>query len=146
MPYRQVIAGRVRIPVVSNVVIPFQATTTFEDYEINTGRPIAFELPLPDRRAEPDSLRALRRRAQGLAPRGAAGCRATRPTACAPWDYAGRWPGGRFELHRPSNATLGRYDQWPDSLSLEADPGGGSPRARDGGRARTARRGASRLR
>ena len=48
MPYRQVIAGRVRIPVVSDVVIPFQATTTFDDYTINGGQPIAFELPLPD--------------------------------------------------------------------------------------------------
>jgi hypothetical protein len=46
MPYRQVLAGRVRIPVVSDVVIPFQASTTFEDYAINAGRPIRFELPL----------------------------------------------------------------------------------------------------
>jgi hypothetical protein len=38
------------------------------------------------------------------------------------WDYAGRWPGGRYELHRPSNVTLDRYDAWPDSLSLESDP------------------------
>ena len=38
MPYRQVIAGRVRLPVVSDVVIPFQATTTFDDYTINGGR------------------------------------------------------------------------------------------------------------
>lgn len=48
MPYRQSIAGTVRIPIVSDVVIPFQAVTTFDDYEINTGRPVAFELPLPD--------------------------------------------------------------------------------------------------
>ena len=40
MPYRQVIAGRVRMPMVSDLVIPFQATTTFDDFEINTGRPI----------------------------------------------------------------------------------------------------------
>ena len=69
MPYRQVIAGRVRLPLVSDVVIPFQATTTFDDYAI--------------------SLRAGR---------------------------------GRYELHRPSNVTLERYDRWPDSLSLDADP------------------------
>jgi hypothetical protein len=62
MPYRQVIAGRVRIPVVSDVVIPFQATTTFDDYTINSGRPIAFQVPLPDTVGlSPDSLRALRR-------------------------------------------------------------------------------------
>ena len=38
MPYRQVIAGRVRMPIVSDVVIPFQATTMFDDYAINGGR------------------------------------------------------------------------------------------------------------
>ena len=58
----------------SNVVIPFQATTTFDDDEINGGRPIAFDLPLPDtaglsqdslrvlRRVRTDSLRSARRR------------------------------------------------------------------------------------
>jgi hypothetical protein len=124
MPYRQVIAGQVRLPLVSDLVIPFQATTTFEDYTINSGRPIVFELPLLDsmglsrdsvrklRRARRDSLQAARR---GQLTRGADSLRS--------WDYAGRWRGGRFELHRPPNATLNRYDRWPDSLSLEPDPG-----------------------
>jgi len=123
MPYRQVIAGRVRVPVVSNLVVPFQATTTFEDYAINSGRPIVFELPLLEetglsrdsvrklRQAHIDSVRAARRN-QLRSP----------PDSLRAWDYAGRWHGGRFELHRPPNATLDRYDQWPDSLSLEADP------------------------
>ena len=48
MPYRQVIAGRVRLPLVSDVVIPFQATTTFDDYTINAGHPIEFAVALPD--------------------------------------------------------------------------------------------------
>jgi hypothetical protein len=121
MPYRQVIAGRVKIPVVSDLVIPFQATTTFEDYEINTGRPIAFELPLPDstvtdsasmrrtREARRDSLRAERRG------RGAG-------DSLRSWAYADRWQGGRYELHRPSNDSLARYADWTDSLQLEADP------------------------
>jgi hemolysin secretion/activation protein ShlB/FhaC/HecB len=123
MPYRQVIAGRVQIPVVSDLVIPFQATTTFADYTINGGQPIAFELPLLDelglsrdsvrqlRRARLDSLRAARRDQLGGT-----------PDSLRAWDYAGRWRGGRYELHRPPNATLDRYDRWPDSLSLEADP------------------------
>lgn len=123
MPYRQVIAGTVRMPVVSDVVIPFQATTTFEDYTINGGRPIVFELPLLDelglsrdsvrklRRARVDSIRAARRRQLG-----------GRADSLRAWDYAGRWRGGRYELHRPPNATLDRYDQWPDSLSLAPDP------------------------
>jgi hypothetical protein len=123
MPYRQVIAGTVRMPMVSDVVIPFQATTTFEDYTINSGRPIVFDLPLLDelglsrdsvrklRRARVDSIRAARRNQLG-----------GRADSLRAWDYAGRWRGGRYELHRPPNATLNRYDQWPDSLSLAPDP------------------------
>ncbi len=116
MPYRQVIGGRVRIPVVSDLVIPFRATTVFEDFEINTGRPIAFELPIADssraaRRSRRDSLRAAR---QGDAP-GVAQRQQS-------WDYAGRWAGGRYELHRPSNDSLDRFAAWPDSLSLDTDP------------------------
>lgn len=114
MPYRQVIAGRVRLPLASDVVIPFQATTTFDDYEINTGRNIAFTLPLPDsgtvkskaeRRARRDSLRAERRSGDGE----------------RSWNVAGTWPGGRYELHRPSNDSLARYAGWTDSLELESD-------------------------
>jgi hypothetical protein len=123
MPRRQVIAGLARLPLASDLVIPFQATTTFEDYAINSGRPIVFELPLLDqlglsrdsvrklRRARLDSLQAARRTQLGGT-----------PDSLRAWDYAGRWPGGRYELHRPSNATLNRYDEWPDSLSFEADP------------------------
>jgi hypothetical protein len=124
MPYRQVIAGTVRMPLVSDLVIPFQATTTFADYTINAGRPIVFELPLLDelglspdsvrklRRARVDSIRAARRHQLG----------GGRPDSLRAWDYAGRWRGGRYELHRPPNVTLDRYDQWPDSLSLDPDP------------------------
>jgi hypothetical protein len=119
MPYRQVISGRVRIPLVSDVVIPFRAVTTFDQFDINTGRPIAFEFPLtgsdhPDslaarRDARRDSLRAERR-----------GDRSS--DSLRSWDYADRWAGGRYELHRPSNDSLGRYREWTDSLSLDADP------------------------
>ena len=38
MPYRQVLSGRVTIPLVGDLVIPFEAVTTFRDYEINTGQ------------------------------------------------------------------------------------------------------------
>jgi hypothetical protein len=118
MPRRQVVWGRVRIPVLNDLVIPFRATTTFEEMEVNTGRAVAFEVPLPDsagrrltrdaRRARRDSLQAERRGA-GEDPRRA-------------WNYAGRWPGGRYELHRPSNDSLSRFQGWPDSLAWEADP------------------------
>ena len=114
MPYRQVISGRVRIPVVSDLVIPFQATTVFEDFQINTGRPIAFEVPLADtsrtaRRARRDSLRAERRGDPT-------------PDSLRAWNYASRWSGGRYELHRPSNDSLGRFDAWADPMRLENDP------------------------
>jgi hypothetical protein len=118
MPYRQIIAGRVRVPMVSDLVIPFRATTTFDDFEINTGRPVSFAIALPERPPTPeerkvrrDSLRAERRGrgAEGEEERGA-------------WTAADRWPGGRFELHRPSDDSLARFDAWQDSLLLEGDP------------------------
>ena len=115
MPFRQVISGRVRIPLVSDLVIPFRAVTTFDDFEINTGRPIAFELPLPP--DHPDSLEARREARDSL--------RAEYPDeadSLRSWDYADHWTGGRYELHRPGNAYLDRYQGWLDSLSLESDP------------------------
>jgi hypothetical protein len=123
MPHRQVLAGRVRLPMLKDVVIPFQATTTFDNYEINSGRPIVFELPLPDTAGlSADSLRALRRgrmdslqaQRRGRSDEGTDSLRA--------WDYADQWPGGRYELHRPPDVELDRYDAWPDSLRMEADP------------------------
>ena len=123
MPYRQVIAGRVRLPVVSDVVIPFQATTTFDDYTINGGHPIEFAVALPDTAGlTRDSLRALRRARQDSLQAERRGRGAELADSLRSWDYAGRWPGGRYELHRPSNVTLDRYDRWPDSLSFETDP------------------------
>jgi hypothetical protein len=123
MPYRQVIAGRVRLPVVSDVVIPFQATTLFDDYTINAGRPIVFDVPLPDTTGlGPDSLRALRRARQDSLRAARRGSADETADSLRSWDYADRWPGGRYELHRPSNVTLQRYDAWPDSLALDADP------------------------
>jgi hypothetical protein len=118
MPRRQVVSGRVRIPVVSDLVIPFRATTTFEELGVNTGRPVAFDVPLPDsggrrltrdeRRARRDSIRAERRGAGEDSRRA--------------WNYAGRWSGGRYELHRPSNDSLRHFQGWPDSLAWEGDP------------------------
>jgi hypothetical protein len=123
MPYRQVIAGRVRLPVVSDVVIPFQATTTFDDYTINGGHPIEFAVALPDTAGlTRDSLRALRRARQDSLQAERRGRGGELADSLRSWDYAGRWPGGRYELHRPSNVTLDRYDRWPDSLSFETDP------------------------
>jgi hypothetical protein len=123
MPYRQVLAGRVRIPVVSDLVIPFQATTTFDDYAINNGWPITWAVPLPSELGlGRDSLRQLRRARRDSLQAARRGQFEGPSDSLRSWDYAGRWPGGRFELHRPPNATLRRYDRWPDSLSLQDDP------------------------
>jgi hypothetical protein len=102
MPSRQVLSGTVQIPVVSDLVIPFEAITTFWDYDINSGRPVAFETPPPDSGArttmdhESDSL--------------------------APMVRSGRWANGRYEIHRPPLDTLESYRQWGDSLHLDLSP------------------------
>ena len=120
MPYRQSIAGRVQLPILDDVVIPFEAVTTFSDYELNSGRPIAFTLPLPDTTLPWDSLRVLRRmrRDSVRAERRQQNVEATRTRS---WNYADRWPGGRYELHRPPNDSLARYTAWDDSLELGLD-------------------------
>ena len=68
---------------------------------------------------DPDSVEATAR-GSGFPP--AAGIGAPPDGALRSWDYADRWPGGRYELHRPPNASLDRYRGWLDSLSLEGDP------------------------
>jgi hypothetical protein len=120
MPYRQSIAGRVQLPILDDLVIPFEAVTTFSDYELNSGRPIAFTLPLPDTTLPRDSLRVLRRmrRDSVRAERRQQNVEATRTRS---WNYADRWAGGRYELHRPPNDSLARYAAWDDSLELGLD-------------------------
>jgi hypothetical protein len=120
MPYRQSIAGRVQLPILGDLVIPFEAVTTFSDYELNTRRPIAFTLPLPDTTLPWDSLRVLRhmRRDSIRAERRQQNVEATRTRF---WNYADRWHGGRYELHRPPNDSLARYAAWDDSLDLGAN-------------------------
>ncbi|HEU4829529.1 MAG TPA: ShlB/FhaC/HecB family hemolysin secretion/activation protein [Gemmatimonadales bacterium] len=114
MPYRQAIAGTVKIPIVSDVVIPFQAVTTFDDYEINTGTPVAFALPYPDSLSE-DSARALRQERRDSIRAERQG-EEERPGG---WHRADLWPGGRFEIHRPPNDTLALYAGWRDSLRFD---------------------------
>lgn len=120
MPYRQVLSGQVRIPLVSDVVFPFEATTTFEDYTLNTGAALVFELPPPDsgqgrpsaeaQRARMDSLRAERRGQLGdsLAARVRGGTMAG---------------GGRYEIRRVPRDSLRAWPGWsaPITLSRGAD-------------------------
>ena len=102
MPYRQVIAGRVRLPVVNDLVIPFQATTTFDDYEINAGRPDRVRRAAPRHGgSEPRLAQGAASRSAGLAAGRAPGGRGDVGDSLRSWNYADRWPGGRYELHRP---------------------------------------------
>ncbi len=120
MPYRQTLSGSLKLPLAGDLVIPFEATTSFRDYAINTGRAIAFELPAPDPGAPRDSLRqAARARRDSIErARRAGGI----PDSLWARDYAGTWAGGRFELHRPSSTALAHYRAWGDTLVLAADP------------------------
>lgn len=125
MPYRQVVAGRVELPWFGELVIPFEARTTFDDYTVNSGKPIAFTIPLPDSITDPDSLHAYtearrdsiraerrRRRHEG----------GELPQDSLPRDDAGRWADGRYEIHRAPAESLRAYNAWGDSLVLSDDP------------------------
>ena len=116
MPYRQVLSGQVQVPLVGDIYVPFEAVTTFDDYEINTGRPIVFRLPPPDsthprtrgeREARRDTLRSERR-----------GTFRRDSTVAREW--AGLMPGGgRYEIRRAPRDSLHRYGEWGDSLRLQ---------------------------
>jgi hypothetical protein len=120
LPYRQVIAGRISIPLVSDVVIPFEAVTTFRDYEVNTGRAPTFTLAVPDS-LSPDSARA-RWRARQDSLRKARRANGDVPDSVWAQDHAGWWTGGRYEIHRPPTDSLARYDAWGDSLAFDTRP------------------------
>jgi hypothetical protein len=125
MPYRQVVSGRLELPWFGDLVIPFRATTTFEDYQLNAGRPVVFTVQLPREVTDPDSVQALlrarrdslreerrRRRRAGEDP----------PEDNQARDDAGRWANGRYEIHRPPAESLAAYAMWGDSLALADDP------------------------
>jgi hypothetical protein len=124
MPYRQTITGSIEIPFVSDAVVPFSFTTTFDDYEVNTGRPIAFRLPPVGSKQESDSLEQLRNdslRAEYRARREAG---EDAPDSLL-WkqrarDVAGVWgDGGRYEVHIPPTDSLDHHAGWTDSMVLD---------------------------
>jgi hypothetical protein len=102
MPSRQVLSGQVQIPIISDVVIPFEAITTFWDYDINSGRPVVFDMPPPDSGAKT----TMDRESDSL----------------APVIRSGTWADGRYEVHRPPVDTLKSYAAWGDSLTLDLNP------------------------
>ncbi|HVX87660.1 MAG TPA: ShlB/FhaC/HecB family hemolysin secretion/activation protein [Gemmatimonadales bacterium] len=124
MPYRQTISGSVEIPFVSDVVIPFAFTTTFDDYEIDTGRPIVFRTPRVLSKAAADSFRAARWDSLQAA-RLARGDSSGADPDTLEWrkraqDIPGVWgQGGRYEVHLPPMDSLDHYAGWTDSMQLD---------------------------
>ena len=107
MPYRQLLAGQAQIPLVSDVVVPFELITTFGDYSINTGVPVVFDIELPDSGGVSDEPEA---DVEG------------NTTTYTARRYADRWDGGRFEVHRSPKDSLENYGGWTDSLDLDLAP------------------------
>ena len=124
MPYRQVISGSVEIPFVGDAVVPFSFTTTFDDYEVNTGRPIAFRLPPVRSKAEADSLEGARWdsvRAERKRRGREAGDPDTLEWRKRSRDVPGVWGnGGHYEVHIPPLDSMDHYAGWTDSLQLDA--------------------------
>jgi hypothetical protein len=124
MPYRQVISGSAEIPFVSDAVVPFSFTTTFDDYEIDSGHPIVFRLPPVHSKAEADSLEGARwdslraeRRRRGQQE----GDPDTLEWRKRSRDVPGVWGnGGHYEVHIPPLDSLDHFGAWPDSLQLDA--------------------------
>jgi len=103
MPYTQFITIHVEDPWVTGAVLPVRFRTTFSEYEINTGRPIDFQLALPEDVTE----------ATDVDSSGARGAQVR----------AGRRPnGGRWEVASPTLDSLEAYGEWPDSLVLDVAP------------------------
>jgi hypothetical protein len=107
MPYRQLLAGQARIPLVSDVVVPFELITTFGDYAINTGVPVVFEVELPDSGGVSDEPEV---EVEG------------NTTTYTARRYADRWDGGRFEVHSSPKDSLENYGGWTDSLDIDLAP------------------------
>lgn len=128
MPYRQILAGTVQVPMVADIVVPFEVISTFEEYEINRGEAVTFLLPVTERdtsragrAALRDSLRRIRRGDLDL------------PDSVRWWNRAGRLAGGgRYEIHRAPEDSLRRFTAWEDELDF-------APRAADDARLRELR-------
>jgi hypothetical protein len=126
MPYRQVVSGRVELPWIGDIVVPFEARTTFDDYQVNSGKPIVWQLPPPAKIDDPDSLKTLAdiRRDSARAERRARRRDPDRelPTDSLAQDNSGWWGGGRFEMHRAPADSLAAYSSWGDTLKLSDAP------------------------
>ncbi len=130
MPYRQTISGSVEIPFVGDAVVPFSFSTTFDDYEIDTGRPIVFRMPQVHSKAEADSIESevwdsISGHPHHGKTAGEAIAHDTIPHDSMPWKTHGRdVPGvlggsGRYEVHIPPLDSMDHYSAWGDTLKLD---------------------------
>jgi len=125
MPYRQTVSGRIELPWFGQLVVPFEARTLFDDYAINTGEPIRFDLPLPAEVTDPDSIRVLARaRRDSIREQRAREYGEEQAADRDRWpsDHAGRWDGGRYEIHRAPGDSLDAYKEWETPIDLGDDP------------------------
>jgi hypothetical protein len=138
MPYRQVIAGKLKLPFGIDFAMPFEAMTTFDDYAINHGARVTFDAPFPrdttPRGRNGGRLVASNRDARSprAAPPPADSSRARfdslrrADTSATRSRFRNRTGylvgGGRYEIHRPPPDSLRRYDGWGDSLVLQGNP------------------------
>jgi hypothetical protein len=122
MPYRQILSGRVRVPFMGGLVIPFLSETRFEDYSVNNGERIVFTVPLPDTTISPDSAMTLARsRKDSIRDERRRRTRdgESEEDTTAGREWAGTWSGGRFEIRRAPADSLREYAGWGDSLELD---------------------------
>ncbi len=127
MPYRQVVSGRVELPLLGGLVIPFEATTVFDDYTINTGQEVRFVVELPEGVTDRDSLQTLLAAQRDSArkerrSRRREGEEADSLRDAEPSDRAGLLDGGRFEIHRAPKDSLEAYRGWEEPLAFIPDP------------------------
>jgi hypothetical protein len=114
MPRRQVLLQTLRIPWIVNATVPVRAVTTFEDYEVNTGRQISFDVPL----VEDDTVEAPRvhRQVKGGDTQGESrGERWKRG-----YYQVGVWDDGRWEVSVPPADSLIDY-AWETEFRVSLD-------------------------
>jgi hypothetical protein len=128
MPYREVIAGKISMPFGIDFAMPFEARSTFDDYDVNQGKAVVFDAPFPrDSARFGNRGRVLASGRGGRPPAGGADSLRRRQDAAAfrarGRNRTGYLPGGgHYEIHRPPADSMRNYAGWGDSLVLGENP------------------------
>lgn len=113
MPYRQVVTGRVTLPFGLDLAIPFRASTTFSQYQINQGAMVVFTAALPD------SIRGI---PSSRTTRGRGSLKASHDSLRARTSVGKLAGGGKYQINIPPEDSLRAFTAWDDSLKLEDNP------------------------